>query len=203
MRLHHYLGTRSEAEWGRNLQVACGVQEFVKNSLWLWFRVNNFHSPFSPFFCSSNRSLIFSTRDGVARACAKVRGEEVMVKHKTSFKVNAYAFLNRFLWNVLRGRWISWVCAHSIPRHPAYRLHNVQFAIAAVRQQSSFWELGKLAMARCISTVNGSRRFGTISHHRCSAITLAITGASAASAAEIKRGSIGRKRPRKVAMSCK
>ena len=54
-----------------------------------WLRVKSFHSPFSPFFCSSNRSLIFSTNVGLAKAWANVRGDELMVKHRTSFKVNA------------------------------------------------------------------------------------------------------------------
>ena len=102
-----------------------------------WLRTNNFFSPFSPFFCSSKRSLMLPTFSGASIAWWMVRRWFVSVKHSTSSSVKAYALPNRFLWWFDNGALLTSVWAHSIPRHPAYRLHSVQLAIAASRQQSS------------------------------------------------------------------
>ena len=52
-------------------------------------RVNNFHSPFSPFFCSSNLSFILVTVIEETIAWSIGRGLELVVKQWTSANVNA------------------------------------------------------------------------------------------------------------------
>ena len=164
-------------------------------------RTNNFFSPFSPFFCSSNLRRMQPTLSGSARAAVRVRVWFPAVVHWTSSSVKAYALLNRFLWWDVIFWCLESVCIHSTPRHPAYRLQIVQFAMAASIQQSSFWVAALFAMNLCMSSVKGSLRLGTDSHRFTSSIILAIGGASLVSAAERNLGSISRNRPRNFATS--
>ena len=61
------------------------------------FRTKIFFSPFSPFFCSSNRRHMQPTLLGSASAAVRVRVWFPAVVHWTSASVKVYALLNRFL----------------------------------------------------------------------------------------------------------
>ena len=166
-------------------------------------RTKSFFSPFSPFFCSSNRRRIQPTLFGFFKALCMVSSWLDAVVHWTSRRVNAYAFPNRLRWCEWIGWFVEFVCIHSMPLHPAYRLHRVQFARAASIQQSSAWVAADCAIYLCISRVNGSRLLGTDSHRFCSSRTFAMAGANLVSAVDRNLGSTSRYRPRNFATSSK
>ena len=111
--------------------------------------------------------------------------------------------MNRLRKYIEMGACVVLVCAHSMPRQPAYKLQSVQFAIATSSVVMSDCCLAVAAIMLYIGTVNGSRRLGTDSQRFCSASTFAITGASLVSADEINLGSISRNRPRNFEISAK
>ena len=98
---------------------------------------NNFFSPFSQYFRSSNCRRMHPTLSGCLRASFRVRSLYDCVEHWMLSVVNAYAFPNRLRgWLCTKSHSVESVCAH-LHLQPAKRLQIVQFAIAAWRQQSS------------------------------------------------------------------